>query len=216
MKKKVNIFPRSAITAVNPPIRSNMGGVVRDVKDIRMCIIAGAKVEELLPDGRKVVLNLQNYDLDNADSPYAIGRAVRTASPKSVVNGTVLMSSPAESIPEVPNPFKAMTVVSPQEVKSEVVPAKDEDIKVEEPEVASFNPETATQSGLEGAVNEDQIGENASETANLGNNTEVVENISSEPKLSRKERRALERAKRQEEAQNGNTGAEIVITDDPE
>ena len=44
-----------------------MKNVTKDIKDIRRCIIAGAKVEEITKDGI-VVLNLQNYDLNNGEA----------------------------------------------------------------------------------------------------------------------------------------------------
>ena len=65
MKKRVNIYPRGPITSVNPPIRMAVKGVTKDVQDIRKCIIAGAKVEEVINNGTAVLLNLNNYDKDN-------------------------------------------------------------------------------------------------------------------------------------------------------
>ena len=67
MNKRVNIYPRGPITTVNPPIRVPVKNVTKDIKDIRRCIIAGAKVEEITKDGI-VVLNLQNYDLNNGEA----------------------------------------------------------------------------------------------------------------------------------------------------
>ena len=64
MDKKVNIYPRWTITGVNPPIRIPVRNVTKDIKDIRKCILAGARVEEITPNGI-VLLNLQNYDIDN-------------------------------------------------------------------------------------------------------------------------------------------------------
>ena len=67
MNKRVNIYPRGPITTVNPPIRVPVKNVTKDIKDIRRCIIAGAKVEEITKNGI-VVLNLQNYDLNNGEA----------------------------------------------------------------------------------------------------------------------------------------------------
>ena len=67
MNKRVNIYPRGPIVTVNPPIRVPVKNVTKDIKDIRRCIIAGAKVEEITKDGI-VVLNLQNYDLNNGEA----------------------------------------------------------------------------------------------------------------------------------------------------
>ena len=65
MKKRVNIYPRGPVTTTNPPIRMPVINGTKDIKDIRRCIIAGARVEEICRDGRKVELNLNNYCLDN-------------------------------------------------------------------------------------------------------------------------------------------------------
>ena len=65
MKKRVNIYPRGPITTTNPPIRVPVKNVTKDTKDIRRCILAGAKVEEVLDNGVVVLLNLNNYDVEN-------------------------------------------------------------------------------------------------------------------------------------------------------
>ena len=65
LKKKVNIYPRGPITNVNPPIRVPVKGVLLPITDIRRCVLAGAKVEEVLPNKTLVKLTLQNYDQDN-------------------------------------------------------------------------------------------------------------------------------------------------------
>ena len=71
MKKKVNIYPRKPITATNPPIRGAVQNVTKDTSDIRKCIIAGAKVEEIGPGNQIALLNLRNYDLDNFSTEAA-------------------------------------------------------------------------------------------------------------------------------------------------
>ena len=68
MKKRVNIYPRGPVISTNPPIRGVVKGVTKDISDIRRCIIAGAKVEEVRPDGQIVLLTLRNYDMDNSTS----------------------------------------------------------------------------------------------------------------------------------------------------
>ena len=68
MKKRVNIYPRGPVISTNPPIRGVVKSVTKDISDIRRCIIAGAKVEEVKPDGQVVLLTLRNYDMDNSTS----------------------------------------------------------------------------------------------------------------------------------------------------
>lgn len=71
--KEVNIYPRSAIRTVNPTIRGAQKNVVKNIQDIRSCILAGATVEEVLADSTKIQLNLQNYDLDNGKNAADLG-----------------------------------------------------------------------------------------------------------------------------------------------
>lgn len=62
LTKVVNIYPSMPITGVNPPIRSAVKRVTKSVSEIRTCLMARAIVEEILPDGKIVRLNIGNYD----------------------------------------------------------------------------------------------------------------------------------------------------------
>lgn len=64
-KKVVNIYPTTPVLSTNPPIRTMAYKITKPIKDIRACIIAGAKVEEVLPNGSTIRLNLNNYDKDH-------------------------------------------------------------------------------------------------------------------------------------------------------
>lgn len=61
-KKRVNIYPSMPITRLNPPIRSSVKNVVKSVEDIRTCLMDRAIVEEILPNGEIVRLNISNYN----------------------------------------------------------------------------------------------------------------------------------------------------------
>lgn len=76
MKKRVNIYPRFPITSTNPPIRGVVKNVTKDVSDIRKCIIAGAKVEEIGPNNEVILLNLRNYDMDTFYSKTALEEVI--------------------------------------------------------------------------------------------------------------------------------------------
>lgn len=101
MRKRVNIYPRRPITSVNPPIRSAVKGLTKDIQDIRKCIIAGAKVEEVINSSTTIVLNLNNYDRDNGGDPNpidvrienAVGPIVNDESRKPLDINTVVASS---------------------------------------------------------------------------------------------------------------------------
>lgn len=62
LTKVVNIYPSMPITGVNPPIRSSVKRVTKSVEEIRACLMARAVVEEVLPNGKTVRLNIGNYD----------------------------------------------------------------------------------------------------------------------------------------------------------
>lgn len=62
LTKVVNIYPSMPITGVNPPIRSTVKRVTKSINEIRACLMARAIVEEILPSGKTVRLNISNYD----------------------------------------------------------------------------------------------------------------------------------------------------------
>ena len=66
MNKVVNIYPTWPITRLNPPIRHAVKNVTKPVEDIRICLVARAIVEEVLPDGSVVELGFNNYNKDNS------------------------------------------------------------------------------------------------------------------------------------------------------
>ena len=66
MDKKVNIYPRKPITNVVPPIRCVCYNVTKPIGIIETCLLNGASVEEILPSGEIIELNLSNYDKDNS------------------------------------------------------------------------------------------------------------------------------------------------------
>lgn len=60
--KVVNIYPSAPIIGVNPPIRSVVKHVTKSTKEIRTCLMGRAVVEEVLPNGETIRLNIGNYD----------------------------------------------------------------------------------------------------------------------------------------------------------
>lgn len=65
LTKVVNIYPSMPITGVNPPIRSSVKRVTKSINEIRTCLMSRAIVEEIMPDGTTVRLNISNYDKCN-------------------------------------------------------------------------------------------------------------------------------------------------------
>ena len=64
-KKLVNITPVFPITSTNPPIRVPVKRIYMKPEDIRKCIIARAKVEEVLSDGTTIRLGMTSCFTDN-------------------------------------------------------------------------------------------------------------------------------------------------------
>ena len=117
--KKVNIYPSTPIVSVTPPIRTTVKGATKKIETIRKCIIARAKVEEVLPTGDTVILDLSNYDKDNR---------FNTESKMDIPE------TPADPIvpdaPVVEEPVKEETVV--EEAPVVETPANDTEETVEE------------------------------------------------------------------------------------
>ena len=65
MKKRVDIYPRSPILRIVPPIRVPYHNTIRDVDFIKNCIMDGAEVYEILKNGKRIRLTLNNYNKDN-------------------------------------------------------------------------------------------------------------------------------------------------------
>lgn len=111
-KKVVNIYPTTPILSTNPPIRTMAYKITKPIKDIRACIIAGAKVEEILPNGTTIRLNLNNYDKDHVaiyhkltdkESESETILKIKNTSTKSVKTVVSEVSIDTEKSKEIPN-----------------------------------------------------------------------------------------------------------------
>ena len=132
MKKRVNIYPRGPITTVNPPIRSVVKAVTKDVSDIRKCILAGAKVEEVINNYISIELNLNNYDKDNGGSENALPLDVKFDKAAPPIE---------EDLPD-PDPEKIETMEEPPAITieaSEDIKAPDMTVEVEETYIVENN-----------------------------------------------------------------------------
>ena len=64
--KVVNIYPTNGpITNINPPIRVVTRRTYKVLEDIRRCLVFGAMVGEIMPDGSELMLDMTNYNNDN-------------------------------------------------------------------------------------------------------------------------------------------------------
>lgn len=114
MKKKVNIFVRTPIYTVRPPILRNVMGVYINDADIQRCLWSGAKVEEVFANGVTFPLNLSNYNKIN--DPALLEKQN---------NNTVSQPVVAPKVEEV----KETTTIAKDEVKIETVEEKIDPVK---------------------------------------------------------------------------------------
>lgn len=114
MKKKVNIFVRTPIYTVKPPILRNVMGVYMNDGDIQRCLWGGAKVEEVFANGVTFSLNLSNYNKIN--DPALLEKQN---------NNTVSQPVVAPKVAEV----KETTTIAKDEVKIDPVEEKVDPVK---------------------------------------------------------------------------------------
>ena len=155
--KKVNIYPSTPIVSVTPPIRTTVKGATKKIETIRKCIIARAKVEEILPTGDTVILDLSNYDKDNRFNTESKMDIPETPAdpivPEAPVVEEPVKEEPVkeeetvvEEAPVVEEPVKEETVVeeapvveTPADDTEETVEEDAEEEEVEAPDVDEIN-----------------------------------------------------------------------------
>ena len=153
--KKVNIYPSTPIVSVTPPIRTTVKGATKKIETIRKCIIARAKVEEVLPTGDTVILDLSNYDKDNRFNTESKMDIPETPADPIVPDAPVV----EEPVKEEEPAKEEETVVEEAPVVDESVkeeePAKEEDTVVKEAPVDETPAEDAEAADTEETVEED-------------------------------------------------------------
>ena len=68
MEKRVNVYAGAPVVAIKYPITGTVRNILLSTDEIRKCIFAKAKVEEILPNGRTVRLDFTNYDKVNTEA----------------------------------------------------------------------------------------------------------------------------------------------------
>ena len=114
MKKKVNIFVRTPIYTVRPPILRNVMGVYINDADIQRCLWSGAKVEEVFTNGVSFPLSLSNYNKVN--DPALLEKQNKNTVSQPVVTPKV-------------EEVKETTTIANDEVKIETVEEKIDPVK---------------------------------------------------------------------------------------
>ena len=99
MIKKVNVYPIVPIYALRTPINSTVLHAELSVGDILTCIYARAKVEEVLPNGQVVLLDLKNYNKVNYYEP-TIEHNNKLEEPSNVDESNVEINTKKEVLSE--------------------------------------------------------------------------------------------------------------------
>lgn len=105
MTKRVNVYAQVAVRNVTPPIYGTCKNIVMTTGDILKCLCKRARVEEILPDGKTIRLNMSNYYTDNGA-------------------GLDASKSVTKEVKKVENPARFKVPVAP---KAQVVETKTED-----------------------------------------------------------------------------------------
>ena len=203
MNKRVNIYPRGPITTVNPPIRVPVKNVTKDIKDIRRCIIAGAKVEEITKDGI-VVLNLQNYDLNNGEAaeekPAYVDNSMKNPIRVTSESGKKTMDD-AKKFKDDEAHIEKIMKIHGEDMRA--IEKREEELR--EAHVVDEN------EPIEGVIIDDELlNSTDTDVVETANNTTPKDTTYVSKRQRRKALRAAEKLKKATES------AEVIETEDPE
>ena len=159
MTKRVNIQTVTAVRTITPPISGSYRNVIMSTGDILKCLCRRAKVEEILPDGTTVKLNMSNYYLDNGaglDAHAAIKKEAAAAK-KAAVEAKKANKKPAakrDKAPEAPvvteeaPQTEAPVVETTSENEHDIISETPTEVKVEEQAVPEQVEEVKTEDAL--------------------------------------------------------------------
>lgn len=135
MTKRVNIRTTVAVRTVNPPISGTKTNIIMSTSDILKCLCRRAVVEEILPNGKTIRLNMNNYYLDNGAGLDAYNTTPNKVEAKSEpkpeiknVNANVVSSADIENVVD-PEPVAEETITEPNEETVEVTNETTEDVE---------------------------------------------------------------------------------------
>ena len=118
MLKRVNVFPTIPVYNIKNPIVGTTFNVELSSGDILCCIYARAKVEEILPNGKTINLNLKNYNKVNFTEEIVehvnnIEESIVEESNEETNNDIVLGEEATENIDSSEN--DSFETISPEE-----------------------------------------------------------------------------------------------------
>ena len=87
MKKKINIYAKMPFSYGKGIIRGNMNNITLDIEGIRQLILAKNIVDEILPNGELLRLDLTNYNTNNDPAEKARIEAAKAAAEAARILG---------------------------------------------------------------------------------------------------------------------------------
>ena len=128
MFKRVNVFPTIPVYNIKNPIVGTTFNVELSSGDILCCIYARAKVEEILPNGKTINLNLKNYNKVNFTEEIVehvnnIEESIVEESNEETNNDIVLGEEATENIDSSEN--DSFETISPEEQVEENLVVED-------------------------------------------------------------------------------------------
>lgn len=205
MTKRVNIRANVAVRNVNPPIHGTCNDVIMTTGDILKCLCKRAHVEEILPNGTTVTLNMKNYFTDNGaglfvkkDKPVTEKKPEPKKAPEAPTEAQVVETAdekkeekPEESVTPPAEPETKLDTNESEEKSNEEAAGVTNEEKEEPASTEEKKPEEkipVATSGYVAIVGEDDGTEAA--TVTVSASTEEVEakteTASTEPKTAPK------------------------------
>lgn len=158
MTKRVNVRTTVAVRNINPPIYGTCNNIIMTTGDILKCLCRRAQVEEILPDGSIVKLNMSNYFTDNG---AGLSASAAEKKPVKAVEQPIVEETPVEesAVEDVINEEEVVEDTVVEETPVEETVAEKETIEEVEPEVAITD-----EIPVEDVVNEEEVVEEKKET----------------------------------------------------
>ena len=98
MKKKINVYAKIPFCYGNGVIRGNMNNITLDIEGIRQLIQDKKKVDEILPNGELLRLDLTNYNTNNDPAEKARIEAAKAAAEAARIEAEHKAKEEAERI----------------------------------------------------------------------------------------------------------------------
>lgn len=97
-KKKINVYAKMPFCYGKAIIRGNMNNITLDIEGIRQLILAKNIVDEILPNGELLRLDLTNYNINNDPAEKARIEAAKAAAEAARIEAERKAKEEAERI----------------------------------------------------------------------------------------------------------------------